>query len=358
MTRVEGLKHDLVRDYLKFCCNRGPLSVDLCYTIIIWAGIAAFLMVTGLRRPHVGTFIVCESIGLSLFASRRILYSLFRPERVTSLIFTLTAALMTGVPAGYLLAGFIFRHAFSSTLRSNPSQMVVFFLVYAIAATFAFYSKYRFERSRDMAQQERIRRLSVEKEALEGNLRLLQAQIEPHFLFNTLSNILSLIDTNPGKGKSMLGNLIQYLRTSLSRTSPAVTTLGQEIDIVRAYLDIQKVRMSERLRFVFEIPEGMLHYPLPPMLLQPLVENAVKHGVEPSVDGAEITIRASSQDDAMRVEISDTGNGFPSSHEPGVGLRNVRERIRLLYGGKGRLILRENEPRGVTAIVEVPRDHA
>jgi sensor histidine kinase YesM len=349
-----GLKRELVRSYLVFCCNRGPILVDLLYTVIIWAGIAGFLMVTGLRRPHVGTFIVCESIGVSLFTARRILFLLFEPRRTLSLIFTLMAALAIGLPTGYQLAGFVFRLVFSVPLKANPPQMIVFFIVYGTAITFVFYSKYRLEASRELAQQERIKRLSVEKEAIESNLRLLQAQIEPHFLFNTLSNILSLIDTDPAKGKSMLANLIYYLRTSLSRTLPAVTTLGQEIETIRAYLDIQKIRMSERLRFAIDIPEELLHYPLPPMLLQPLVENAVKHGVEPRIEGGEITIRTSVQDEAVRVEISDTGNGFSSCHEPGIGIGNVRERIKLLYGEKGRLILQENDPRGVTAIVEVP----
>lgn len=274
------------------------------------------------------------------------------------MLLTLTAALAIGLPSGYIIASSILRQSFSITLKPNPLHLAVFFVVYVVAATLVFHSRHRFEASRELAQQERIKRLSVEKEAIEGNLRLLQAQIEPHFLFNTLSNILSLIDTDPGKGKSMLANLIQYLRTSLSRTSPAVTTLGQEINIIRAYLDIQKIRMSERLRFVFEIPERMLHYPLPPMLLQPLVENAVKHGIEPRIEGGEITIRALVKDEAMRIEISDTGKGFSSCYEPGIGIENVRERIKLLYGERGCLILQENGSRGITAIIEVPKNYA
>lgn len=355
---MDGLNREVVRNYLMFCCTRGPILIDLCFTIIIWAGIAAFLMVTGLRKPHVGTFIVCECIGISLFAARRILFFLFKPHRTMPLLFTLMGALAIGLPAGYQAAGLIFRQVFSSVVKSNPLQMIVFFTVYAAAATFVFYSKYRLEASRELAQQEKIKRLSVEKEAVEGRLRLLQAQIEPHFLFNTLSNILSLIDTDPGKGKSMLGNLIQYLRTSLSRTSPAVTTLGQEVDIIKAYLDIQKIRMSERLDYTFEVPEQLLRYPLPPMLLQPLVENAVKHGVEPMIEGGEIAIRASLNSEAMRVEISDTGKGFSPSHEPGIGIGNVKERIKLLYGERGCLTLKENESHGVTAIVELPKDYA
>jgi sensor histidine kinase YesM len=204
-------------------------------------------------------------------------------------------------------------------------------------------------------QQERIKRLSSEKEALEANLRLLQAQIEPHFLFNTLSNVLSLIDTNPTNGKSMLVDLIHYLRTSLSRTFPDPITLDQEMDMIKAYLNIQKIRMGERLHFKIELPDGVQKYPFPPMLLQPLVENAVKHGLEPKMEGGEITIKALEKDDLMRIEVMDTGLGLSSFQKVGVGIGNVRERIKLLYGEKGRLILEENEPSGVRAIIEVPK---
>jgi sensor histidine kinase YesM len=204
-------------------------------------------------------------------------------------------------------------------------------------------------------QQERIKRLSSEKEALEANLRLLQAQIEPHFLFNTLSNVLSLIDTDPTDGKSMLLDLIHYLRTSLSRTFPDTITLDQEMDMIKAYLNIQKIRMGERLQFTIELSEAARQHPFPPMLLQPLVENAVKHGLEPKMEGGEIMIKAAEENDLIRIEVTDTGNGFSSFHNTGVGIGNVRERIKLLYGEKGRFIIEENKPNGVRAIIEVPK---
>jgi sensor histidine kinase YesM len=209
--------------------------------------------------------------------------------------------------------------------------------------------------SEEEIQQERIKRLSIEKEALETNLRLLQAQIEPHFLFNTLSNILSLIDTDPTNGKSMLVDLIHYLRTSLSRTFPDPITLDQEIDMIKAYLNIQKIRMGERLHFKIELSDAVRKYPFPPMLLQPLVENAVKHGLEPKMEGGAIMIKVGEEDEVIRIEISDDGQGFSSFNKTGVGIGNVRERIRLLYGEKGRLILEENKPNGVRAIIEVPK---
>jgi sensor histidine kinase YesM len=348
------LNRALIKDYLVFCCKRGPVRVDLLSTILVWAGIAAFLMITGIRRPQVTTLIVCEALGISLFLARRILFFLFKPEAILSLISTVIAALAVGLSVGYYFAGLVVLHVHSAVLKPNFFHLTAFFVIYVSAVTFVFYSKYRLAASMEAIQQERIKRISIEKEALEGSLRLLQAQVEPHFLFNTLSNVLSLIDTDPTKGKSMLADLIHYLRTSLSRTLPAVTTLGQETDIVTAYLNIQKIRMDERLRFAIRLPEGLRQFPLPPMLLLPLVENAIKHGLEPRTEGGEISINASTHDDVVRIEVADTGKGFSSCNEAGVGIGNVRERIRLLYGAKGRLILEENGPHGIKAIIEVP----
>lgn len=221
---------------------------------------------------------------------------------------------------------------------------------------YVFFSKDRLRVTKALIQQERITRLSSEKEALEATLRLLQAQIEPHFLFNTLSNVLSLIDTDPARGKAMLSDLIHYLRTSLSRTLPATTTLDQEMDMCRTYLNIQKVRMGERLRFEIDLPEALRQHPFPPMLIQPLVENAVKHGLEPKVEGGTILVEAAEAGGYVSITVADTGDGISAYEQGGIGIGNVRERLRLLFGDKGRLILEEHKPHGVKAIIEVPRD--
>jgi sensor histidine kinase YesM len=127
------------------------------------------------------------------------------------------------------------------------------------------------------------------------------------------------------------------------------------MDIINTYLNIQKVRMGERLHFTIELPDALREHPFPPMLLQPLVENAVKHGLEPAIEGGEITIKVKEEDDLIKIEVQDTGNGFTSYDTAGVGIANVRERISLLYGNKGRLILEANDPRGVNAIIKVPK---
>ncbi len=233
-------------------------------------------------------------------------------------------------------------------------RTVLLAMLLSATGTYFFITRKRLKLRGESLEKERIKRAEVEKEALEAKFRILQAQIEPHFLFNTLSNVVSLIDTDPARGKAMLLDLTRYLRTSLARTMPDKTTLNQEMQMISAYLNIQKIRMGERLNFRLEIPEDTRQLPLPPMLLQPLVENAVKHGLEPKIDGGKIAIRASRDRGLLKIDVTDTGLGLTSFNSGGVGLRNVRERIGLLYGDQGRFTLLENAPSGVQATIEVP----
>jgi sensor histidine kinase YesM len=233
-------------------------------------------------------------------------------------------------------------------------QTIITAMIFSCATSYFFITRAKLKQRNELIERERIKSIALQKETLEVNLRLLQAQIEPHFLFNTLSNILSLIDTQPAKGKSMLLDLTKYLRTSLSRTLPDKTTLDQEMEMIKAYLSIQKIRMDERLKFIIDVPENLRQLSFPPMLLQPLVENAVKHGLEPKVEGGEIIIKALEENKLLRIEIADTGLGFSNFNKSGVGIANVRERLALLFGEKGRLFIEENKPLGVKAIIEVP----
>ena len=332
---------------------------DLVYTIIISAVIAVFLTLTGITtKSFVINLIVSQSFGLSIFSIIIFLLWIFKPEKTAPLAFIVLIGIASGILIGLQIGPFVLLRIFSIVLWQQEKsllQPIILGITFGSVATYFFYAKARLRVSMGELQQERIKRLSSEKEALEANLRLLQAQIEPHFLFNTLSNVLSLIDTDPANGKSMLVDLIHYLRTSLSRTFPDPITLDQEMDMIKAYLNIQKIRMGERLHFKIELPDAVSKHPFPPMLLQPLVENALKHGLEPKMEGGEIMIKATEEEDLIRVEVMDTGCGFSSLHNAGVGIGNVKERIKLLYGEKGRFIIEENKPNGVRAIIEVPK---
>jgi sensor histidine kinase YesM len=258
------------------------------------------------------------------------------------------ASALTGIPLSLILLG-----------ESIPlPQLLLLGLLFGSIITYFFHSRETMARARALIQEERIKRLSLEKEGLETRLRLLQAQVEPHFLFNSLSNILSLLDTDLGKGKEMLADLIRYLRASLSRTREKTTTLEQEMELVRAYMNIYKVRMGERLRYRIEFPDHLKDRPLPPLLIQPLVENAIRHGLEPKIEGGEISIIVRENGDTLRLEVSDTGIGLDEKSPAGIGFSNIRERLQTLYDGRGQLILEENAPCGVKAILEIPHRKA
>ncbi len=201
---------------------------------------------------------------------------------------------------------------------------------------------------------EKSKRISNEKKVLETHLKLLQAQIEPHFLFNTLTSIVSLDDTDPRSAKTMQLNFIQYLKATLAKTRASITTIAQEIDLIRAYLDIFKVRMEDRLHYTIDVADDIKDLPFPSMLIQPIVENAIKHGLEPKIDGGEIRIKAVKTSNLLRWEIADTGLGLSDKTELGIGISNIIERIESLYGDDGQLIMEENKPSGLKVIIEVP----
>jgi len=202
---------------------------------------------------------------------------------------------------------------------------------------------------------ERSRAAESEKQALATYYRMLQAQIEPHFLFNTLANIAGLIDADPRTAKHMLERFVAYLRSTLSASRAERTTLGREAELVRAYLDVISVRMGTRLRYRVEIPKELSTIAMPAMLIQPLVENAIKHGLEPKLDGGEIVVAAHGSADMLIVGICDTGLGFDTqAGASGVGLANVRERLAALYDGRATLDVEDNEPCGARVTLHLP----
>jgi signal transduction histidine kinase len=197
-------------------------------------------------------------------------------------------------------------------------------------------------------------RHQLEKNVLEAQLQLMQAQVEPHFLFNTLANVQHLVETDAPSASRVLDSLIQYLRAALPQMREGATNLGREIDMARAFLEIHRVRMGSRLEFGIEVPEALKCRPFPPMMLISLVENAIKHGVDPCCECGTITIRAEEAAGRLKVSVADTGEGVSAKKGGGVGLTNIRERLKALYGSSAKLVLEENAPHGVVASIEVP----
>jgi sensor histidine kinase YesM len=327
----------------------------LFYTVLFDTFIAIVLTVIEFGGGFVDNFIVSQCIGISICSLAMTGLYLFRPANPLFMLVLVMTAIITGTVVGWTVGSLAVGLSVSPFEQRFIPVMILGIMFGSIISYFFSYRE-RVSRSEALVQEERIKRLANEKEMAETSLRLLQAQIEPHFLFNTLSNILSLLDADLEKGKSMLADFIHYLRTALPRTRGEATTIGQEMEMIQAYLNIFKVRMGERLHYRIDIPESMKDFPFPPMLVQPLVENAIMHGLEPKIGGGELVIRGHNKEDVIRLEISDTGLGLSEHGSSGMGLANIRERLQSLYGAKGRLILEENRPSGLKATIEVPYD--
>ncbi len=214
----------------------------------------------------------------------------------------------------------------------------------------------REKHARDEARLHRAEaeRQQLEKNILEAKLQLMQAQVEPHFLFNTLANVQHLVETDPPAASRMLDSLIKYLRAALPQMRESATTLRRELEMARAFLEIHRIRMGTRLDYSIEVPPHLLDVAFPPMMLLSLVENALKHGVDPCCECSSVAIRAVHAEGRLSVSVADTGEGIVPKKGGGIGLANIRERLKALYGHEARLLLEENNPQGVVASIEIP----
>jgi two-component sensor histidine kinase len=210
--------------------------------------------------------------------------------------------------------------------------------------------------ARDQAMAFELEKSELERKSLDTRLRLLQAQVEPHFLFNTLANVQALVDAGSPQASSVLKSLIAYLRAAVPRMQAVGTTLGQELDLVRAYLELMQMRIPDRLKFALHIEPEANALQCPPMTLLTLVENAVRHGIDPREEGGRIDVDVWLRDGRCHVRVTDTGAGLKSTTGGGLGtgLSTLRERMQLAFGGDAQLRLTEVQPHGVCAELEFP----
>ena len=200
-----------------------------------------------------------------------------------------------------------------------------------------------------------LERSEHRRQALDARLHRLQAQVEPHFLFNTLANVRELVDAQSPQASVVLGHLIAYLRAAVPRLNEPATTIAQEIDLARDYLEVMRMRMPDRLQFDLHVDATALPLRCPPMALLTLVENAVRHGIDPSEVGGRIDVRVQVRDGRCRVEVVDSGVGLHHAGQgTGTGLANLRERLQLACGDTASLVLLPVEPRGVRVELQFP----
>ena len=204
-----------------------------------------------------------------------------------------------------------------------------------------------------------LERSEYERQALDARLHLLQAQVAPHFLFNTLANVQALVDAGSPQASAVLRSLVAYLRAAVPRINEPATTIGQELRLVQAYLELMHMRMPDRLRFTTHADPATLQLRCPPMTILTLVENSVRHGIDPSEDGGHIEIRVERRDGRCRIRVSDTGVGLRISQGGlGTGLATLRERLQLVFGDDASLTVTALRPQGVCAELDLPAKEA
>ena len=352
---------------------QASLARDLLYTGIWNMLLALFLVLANrLLNGHSATF--WEDFYSTLLLSNTIGYLIHgalvtssavlggwpaRARGLPRLLFYVTlvaACVLLGIALGNaLLKGVNPLHLLTRSTTLAP--LLPFALFTAVFMFAVFVLGERRIASEKLASRQREQIASAAQMLAEARLRALQAQIEPHFLYNTLANVVGMIEPQPLQARHMLERFIDYLRASLAASRADSATLGAELDLAAAYLDVLAVRMGPRLRYRYEIEDGCRDLIIAPMLLQPAVENAVAHGLEPKVEGGEITLRVFRQQARLVIEVSDTGAGLsdaPAKPGGGVGLSNLRARLRSLYDGAAQVQLLENQTCGITLRIVLP----
>ncbi len=265
------------------------------------------------------------------------------------------AGIAAGYPVGRRIAAAVCEYYGLYPAGSAPpdgSQMRGDILITAlagIAGTFYFYSVNK------ASYQERKMR-EARGHASEAQLKLLESQLEPHMLFNTLANLRVLIGADPPRAQRMLDHMIAYLRATLNASRTTTHTLQAEFDRLRDYLELMAVRMGPRLAYTLELPPELAQVQVPTLLLQPLVENSIQHGLEPKVEGGNITVTARRDGNTLTLQVTDTGVGTAHAavKGSGFGMTQVRERLATLYGAAAALEFSAQEGRGATTTTHLP----
>ena len=259
-----------------------------------------------------------------------------------------------GFSIGNMVAGWITGRESGGFLRGSMLQafwLLIGALMPGLMITYYFYS-----REKMAAQEAEVQ--TAQRQAAENQLKLLESQLEPHMLFNTLANLRVLIGMDPPRAQLMLDQLIAFLRATLSASRASQHALSAEFSRINDYLALMKVRMGERLQTRFDLPPALADVPVPPLLLQPLVENCIKHGLEPAVTGGRIIVSAARDGNDIALSVRDTGVGLSGASTEGTrfGLMQVRERLSTLYGPRASLTLQAatDADGGTLAIIRLP----
>jgi sensor histidine kinase YesM len=352
------------------------LSKQVFYSVLFNTAIALFVTYglsngEGLQTNWVFSMLIGVSIGALINGMRRLIWKEAKPNRLVFLMVCCIAAPLGfyfGYSLGMLIYGFPLEKLFQH-LAGGEHKLVIMSIIISLFFGILFLSQTALSERKLKAEQEKAQLADIQKQAMQAKLQLLQAQIEPHMLFNTLANLQGLIALDTERAQYMLEQLIHYLRASLSSSRAEKTTLKQEFALMHAYLELLAIRMGKRLTYQLDLPAELEASEIAPMLLQPLVENAIKHGVEPKMEGGHIHVSAAMRDGVLQLQVADTGLGLPDDYDDSrtphpqtqhdvqhehVGNANVRDRLLALYGTGATLTLSRNQPQGTLALLNIP----
>ena len=337
----------------------------IAVSAVFWAlaAMLLFILAPGLETlPRLLVFSEC--VGLTMVACVLLLRrtrQFARHKPMTRWLLIGVIAIPTGYFVGHQIAFLLLGEPMRRVGHEHISVVPIIFTVLVGGLGLHHYA------TREQLAIEATARSEAQRLAVESQLRLLRAQLEPHMLFNTLANLRSLVREDVERAESMIDQLIVYLRSALAASQTESVALSREFAQLRAYLDIMSLRMGPRLAYRLDLPASLEETAVPPMLLQPLVENAIKHGLEPKVGPGSIEVVARTTAAGIEIRVSDSGLGLPADEQEDVdagpstrpansnyGLQHVRDRLRAVYGPAARLSLERREPTGVCAVVLIP----
>ncbi|MEO8752352.1 MAG: histidine kinase [Casimicrobiaceae bacterium] len=316
-------------------------------------GIAAVLWVDD-SRPFWQPLLTVQLYGFAIAYCVNAASPWERSRPILRLIVAVAIGTLIGVTLTILVKGYTWDYVVARAPLFGWNLFTGF--ANGLFVSLFFYVKHRETQAAAALHKAEADRHLMAKQTIEAELKLMQAQVEPHFLFNTLASVQYLTETDPREANRLLTHLIDYLRAALPQLRASSTTLGKEVGLAEAYLNILRMRMGARLGFTIDVAPGLAAHPFPPNLLISLVENAIKHGVEPAANGGTVCVQARREGGALVVTVQDTGRGLsaaaPSGH--GVGLSNLRERLAALYGTQGVFTLADATPCGTRATLSIP----
>ncbi|CAN5409245.1 hypothetical protein BH09PSE6_BH09PSE6_09110 [soil metagenome] len=354
------------KSYLEICFG-APFMLQLI-GVLLWNTAIAALLVFGFGNDApFRTWVYANLIGCTIWGEHIGLMHLALKSRREIPGWVHGALSVVTVPVGLYVGNLL-----GNLLWSTPTRMpdllsdrtsLSFTLLVTLLGVMFFWNRARAadHKAEAAARSEALE--AQERRATEAHLKLLQTQLEPHFLFNTLGVLDSMIGPEPERARELLQSLNRYLRAALSATRSSADghTLGNELVLIESYLQIMQMRFGDRLGYTIDVDDAARAVPFPTMLLQPLVENAIRHGVEPSKTGGVVEVQARCVDEdgktRLAIRVGDTGVGLsnqPSTRGTGAGLANIRERLAALYGSQARIVLEDNRPRGVVARLSLP----